>query len=938
LSIDGREHKLNTGRRRIIQVFNYLRALDLYRNPVKRLLRDQFWTMHFRNIPDHPSIRLGPFGPDSTEAGSVLWVRRPDERPAPNPPETIAGWLERGWDDPNSSLKVRASRDEGDAKGQTVVVRFDDDLRRNEALVTWKLLWNDWAALEHPAREAVGVYERLYALHGKLDREGARFELILGDGMLSWKHPDGIEINHPVLLQSVQLDFKPERREFSVVNSGREAELYTSLFNAMAAVDGRAIGRWWDEKKRGDAQPLGGTETSEFLEGLVHLLSPPGMFQEVAVTTSASESPRITCDRVLFLRERSLGMSFAINNAIHDLETRDDLPESLLAIVDAQTLHGGDGSWEYGKKNSKEAKEILSAKHSNAEQTRIVERLDEHDSVLVQGPPGTGKTHTIANLIGLLLARGESVLVTSHTTKALRVLREKVVEPLQILCVSVLDGDVQNRADLEASVQAIDDRLSNSDCGLLIAKAEKLASKRAYLAGELESRNADLLKARFDEYRNIVVAGAGYSSVEAACTVARGIGRHDWIPGGVSPGAPLPVSAEDLAELYRMAHAVSVHNEMDLRLSLPDRGTLPSPDEFVKIMDEQNNLAGVDVTTGSQFWDASPRIADAIRFEGLRHRIAQALSKIDDRHHWQLEAISAGRQGGPHREVWDELIDRIERADVAATDASVHLIRHAPTLPSTPSLLRQKEIILELERHLYQGRRLGAFDLLFRPAWRSLIANARVNGQQPTKGEHFRALAALASRALSNLGLMNRWDRQMASLGAPHSDQFPYDNPASVAKQFIPSIRDFLSWHAKQWRPIEAELKSLGFRWQDFLAELATNLAVPSELLRLRDAAQNQIPEVLMARAYLARRLKLEADLAALMGALTVVDGNRPAQVVERLKTSVKAADSAAYREHYSRLVEQDDLRRKLNLRDELRVARDDHGPEGCDRRRSRTG
>ncbi len=42
--------------------------------------------------------------------------------------------------------------------------------------------------------------------------------------------------------------------------------------------------------------------------------------------------------------------------------------------------------------------------------------------MLVQGPPGTGKTHTIANLIGHLLAQGKSVLVTSEKPKALLVM------------------------------------------------------------------------------------------------------------------------------------------------------------------------------------------------------------------------------------------------------------------------------------------------------------------------------------------------------------------------------------------------------------------------------------------------------------------------------------------------------------------------------------
>ena len=66
-------------------------------------------------------------------------------------------------------------------------------------------------------------------------------------------------------------------------------------------------------------------------------------------------------------------------------------------------------------------------------------------------PPGTGKTHTIANLLGYLLAQGKT-LVTAHTTKALRVLRGQLDEALQPLCLSVLDSDVESQAQLSRFV------------------------------------------------------------------------------------------------------------------------------------------------------------------------------------------------------------------------------------------------------------------------------------------------------------------------------------------------------------------------------------------------------------------------------------------------------------------------------------------------------
>src|SRR5205823_6633380 len=169
------------------------------------------------------------------------------------------------------------------------------------------------------------------------------------------------------------------------------------------------------------------------------------------------------------------GFATAIEGTLEDLAVRQDLPLALLKIVGldpppkedekAETFEPGD-----------EPEEVLLSKPANPEQIRIAVRLEREGCVLVQGPPGTGKTHTIANLIGHLLAQGQSVLVTSHTTKALRVLRDHVVEKLRPLAVSVLESDIESRNQLEGSVSTIIERLTTGNPKKLDAEAEQLAA------------------------------------------------------------------------------------------------------------------------------------------------------------------------------------------------------------------------------------------------------------------------------------------------------------------------------------------------------------------------------------------------------------------------------------------------------------------------------
>src|SRR5260370_13647495 len=138
-------------------------------------------------------------------------------------------------------------------------------------------------------------------------------------------------------------------------------------------------------------------------------------------------------------------------------------------------------------------RDVLFSNPANPEQVKIAQRRGRHESALVQGPPGTGKTHTIANLIGHLLAQGKSILVTSHTTKALRVLRDQVVPRLRPLCVSLLDSDIDSRKQLESSVDAMVSRLSLEDAQQLERQAADLQSKRNDLVARHRERAGALL-------------------------------------------------------------------------------------------------------------------------------------------------------------------------------------------------------------------------------------------------------------------------------------------------------------------------------------------------------------------------------------------------------------------------------------------------------------
>jgi hypothetical protein len=354
---------------------------------------------------------------------------------------------------------------------------FKDDPQRLQLFDHWVQQRNRWLETERPARNVQRLYDRLNELRARLERESERLELMLGDGILTWPMSNGLPVHHPILLLRVQLQFNPQIPEFTLKETEHPPELYTTLFQVIPDVRPGDIGRSRQDFEQNTWHPLDGDDVSQFLRRVINQLSPKGEFVEHPDTLKNKLIPSITRDPVIFLRNRTQGFSTALEAILEDIPHRSTLPHALTGIVGIQPityplLHSADNLSSMHTSAGKE-EPILLSKPANAEQIEIVTRLEQYGAVLVQSPPGTGKTHTIANLLGHFLAQGKSVLVTSQTSKALRVLREKVAAPLQPLCISMLDDE--SRKQMENAIDAITERLSSGNEYILEREANALA-------------------------------------------------------------------------------------------------------------------------------------------------------------------------------------------------------------------------------------------------------------------------------------------------------------------------------------------------------------------------------------------------------------------------------------------------------------------------------
>ncbi len=754
----------------------------------------------------------------------------------------------------------------------------------------------------------------------QLERESERLELMIGDGLLSWQPTGNIPIHHPLLLLHLQVRFNPEIPEITLFDTGQSSELYTALFQGIQAVQASEIARCREDHESGNWHPLREEETTRFYKRLVNRLSSDGEFIEPGTPKQKKDAPYVSRDPVLFLRPRTLGMTHALEAILETLPQLQTFPYALTSLVgiEGDSHDRQDISTTVSTLDSPNGEDetILFSKPANAEQLEIARRLAKHPAVLVQGPPGTGKTHTIANLIGHLLAQGKSVLITSEKPKALRVLREKVVEPLQPLCASILQDD--SRKQMESTIDAISERLARSDADKLEREAAALTKQRIQILQQLREARQKLIEAREGEYRAIVFAGETYSPSEAARWIHNNRETSKWIPGPVTPGEALPLSKQELLQLYRSNATISPKDEQELTQFLPESGNLLLPTDFEQIVGKQAQLLNENIGFRRDLWSDGNQTPSVQSLQGLQHRFIQEIEPLRDLTGWRLAAILSGREGGARRQAWDDLLNQVEYVYQFSAHAQLFILKYDPFIPQDCLPGRIEKVLGEIIEHLRQGTKLGGFILLTKRDWKTVIERARVNGRQPEVLEHFEALRYTIQLHTLRAHLVSRWQRQMAILGGPDAPAVS-SQPEAFFHQFVDPLHRSLEWYTKIWEPLELDVKRQGFRWDAFLAEMPVLHNEYGDLPRLHAAVIEKLPPIIAAEVQRRVYAQHEATLVELERKIVQVQGSvRQIEALSQLREGVKRRDAQLYRKAFESLAElhtkQDILRQRLAL------------------------
>lgn len=911
-------------RQRVAQVMRFLAEVARRRSPAVRRWTDHSWTLDLTTLPRHPAIRLGQ---EADDGAVVLWVKRPKETPCDPPPKVIADWVLPGWASPEGEAQFQQGRNVKQ-DDETISVAFADDPDRVAAFEAWQEKRAKWAVAEQPVRRVGALFQRLFELRGRLERESERLVLYAGDGMLRWDRPDGA-VEQPLLLHRLELKFDPKVPSFELRFTSDALELNTALLREFG-VDGRALAQMRERLAASEFSLLD-LKATDYIAELVHRLFQDGVFVDQK-PSAIPERPTACRHAVVMLAPRSGGIINAIDAFLERLNEEEEIPEPLRSVVmgDSGECAGEEDQSEAGQPDEmgddgEEAEnqttkrgprsrpvDLLLTKPANPEQQAVVRTLARRGKVVVQGPPGTGKSHTIANLIGHLLAEGKSVLVTSHSTKALKVLRDKVAEDLQPLCVAVLDRDSESQHLLESSVKGIIAGLQRPRAERA-AEAERSHKARARLLEQLRAQERELRQAIRDEYDDILVGGRAFPPSTAARFVRDQRAQHEWLPGLLERGVLCPLSDEEVRDLYRLGTAITQKDEADLAAGIPFPNDVLRPADFEKALAAVAEAQTKAVDPRPELWsEGTSQTLDDLRTAlTLGVKIVKVIRSAQP---LQMECMDCGRLAGARREPWDDLAQTVERLAAEIDKHSAAVVKHSPLLHQRWPQAHALGVLDQIVEHIKSRGKLSLWSRLRHPLWLVIQRSSRVRGVPPTTQEDFEAVRAMILRDRDRDELVRRWAFQVGALAQQTHGNLGA-RPEDTARQHLTAIRDALAWHSGAWTDFERRLEVLGFNWTAARELVPPRPEVGGELRRWGDVIEKVVVPALDARLH---RLEAQAVLARIAAVQSKLAASREGSIGRSLSRALAAKNTHEYGASFRRYAELVERRAAAERRDSL--------------------
>lgn len=787
---------------KIIRLFTYLERALALDDTVVRDFRSSvippspWWLADYPRDLDNLYIREFDTEKETTEPdqlGAWLKVQKKNTEPAPALPEKLLEWITEinPVEKPKAIEKIDKKIDFNSDKDRVSdFKKFRKDFKQGDtvpsSLKDWVVLspdklpeslnikyvsdlwedhpeldkllegyteneWKKWSDKVKKVYTANLLYDQLYALRLLLKNEGDEYELLLGHGILSWKHPSVGTICAPIFFTPLTLDFDASKRtieinpdplfrsfvEISPVSEmNNPAEI--DLDKWMGAVNSNPFDFWHLETLKSQANTF------------LNYLSPDGedkFSDEMVSSPTVTEKPSIWNAPVIFARKRTNSLWSKYAETIRrDIEqngsTSTEFINDLVGEYKDEKNKVGFGEETLHETTIKES-ELFFPLPWNDEQKRIAERLDTNYGVVVKGPPGTGKSHTIANLIARFLAEGKSVLVTSQTSKALDVLRDKLPENIRSLAVSQLHQTAKRDDVLQQSITEISSNLGERHTKFSEAKAELVRKELGSVRAEKASV-ANLIRQYIliDSTETLKANGVEVTPIEAAKFLNEHGENSDlsWFTDEIDFETELNFSTEDLKDASQLLTDLSKEDRNLYKFNLPTLSLLPNEDvvsgAFASFR-ELNTKAKISDTPRSNL-----NQEELSTFLEMLNDAQKVLGAINEGHEHEIFTLCIASES--EREKWGTILSKIlEKIQIIGKNKN-KIVGHEISGSTSLTFNDLEDAIKVIKSKVSNNSKLGTFGkMLLSANANKVLEGYKIDGRCPDNLERINVLESM---------------------------------------------------------------------------------------------------------------------------------------------------------------------------------------------------
>ncbi len=887
----------------------------------------------------NPFVEQFSRSPDNFD-GPLLRVKKPRFTRCPKPDTSFNEWLQPGWDVYPGKVALEFPDEKLSQGSMTCEDAFNKNAQRVREYEQWLAKRGEWVAEQLFAEGADSLYKTLYDIHSELQRSSETKELVAAS--MYFESKEHAEVNHPLLLKRIQVVLDAENEVISLVDTDDAPRLYTELLNSIEGLNYSCIRDAENRIETADCHPFDEDTAQPIFRQLINALTSQGQYRESPDECLAPGTQYfITCKMSFFLREKPNGVARAIDRILEALNLSSlELPGHLLelmgCVVEKQLLTEDDEKPIEDRlaEINGEALDILLAKPANKEQLRIARSIENSSAVLVQGPPGTGKTHTIANLMGHFLAQGKTVLVSSYTTKALKVLKDKMPEELQGLCVSCIDGAT---ADMERSVDSIVEHQSTLNLVSLNREIEQERILREEIIASLAQVRKEIYSDLEKEYEILQVEGESFSPIDAALFIGENAEElADLIPGIVKRGVPFPLSDEELSELYALS--ARLDKETDLAFGACDclggLETLLDPKDFnslclglnkdsanAQTVCERNSWSYCETGSGVELiTDFShvflPKEASLDALEAIR----DLLARYGSAEAWMRAAAADSLRGEEYAGLWKKLCEQISLTDALSTECTVKAFGHELRLIEGASPESIKDALCRRKTKLGKGKISAWLGGLFDSEDDTAADCVLVDGHAVEAAGECALALLYVDLQLARKQCSVCWSQLIEKNGGPSFESLDVSSPEHAASRYIGLIESALDWYDGVVKEVVPALAPLGIPSEALLGEC--NLAGENERIeKLSTKISSSCADILEFLCSWLSALKTGEPISTLKSTLQRGCSSGSSLFKDAL-LAVDSLDSLAYGNAYEKisamLTVRDELVRRHELLDKL--------------------